>query len=117
MSDGHRHLASAQKGADRRKGCPRGRDQNEWKTHQLQTIPDELAEEVCAAIEAATAALPRLFARFQRERGPEVGAPLNASLELESEAAAHAAGEAASARARLEPRPSTSFAASTGLIP
>ena len=55
VSDGHRHLASAQKGADRRKGCPRGRDQNEWKTHQLQTIPDELAEEVCAAIEAARA--------------------------------------------------------------
>ena len=55
VSDGHRHLASAQKGADRRKGCPRGRDNNEWKTHQLQTIPDELAEELCAAVEATRA--------------------------------------------------------------
>ena len=30
VSDGHRHLASAQRGADRKNG---GRDQNEWKTH------------------------------------------------------------------------------------
>ena len=55
VSDGERHLASAQKGADRRKGCPGGRDQNDWKTHQLQAIPHELAEELCAAVEAARA--------------------------------------------------------------
>ena len=50
VSDGHRHLASAQKGADKRDG---GRDQNEWKTHQLQAIPDQLAEEICVAVETA----------------------------------------------------------------
>ena len=63
------------------------------------------------ALSANTAALPRLFGRFQRERGREVGEPLNASLELSGEEAAKAAGGDAEARVRAEPRPSTSFAA------
>lgn len=63
------------------------------------------------ALAPPTVSLPRLFTRFQRERGREVGAPLNASLELSSTAAAEAAGDRASVRVRTEPRPSTSFAA------
>ena len=50
-SDGDRQTASAQKGPDRRKGCPGGRDDNFQRTSNLITIPDELATELCMAAE------------------------------------------------------------------
>ena len=50
-SNEDRHTASAQKGPDRRKGCPGGRDDNFQRTSNLITIPDELATELCMAVE------------------------------------------------------------------